>query len=237
VALPALFRSSPFRSRSAPLVPDMVPVLSPGKHRHPGKGACFMEMASWLAGEKWSDHPQCTDPVLAELAREVNDHLDAEHRARIVPMIPDVIGTTSSDPRLPLQISRMAAIAVLRQDSPHEGLAVLALLHSEAALNVIAGRPVDQLSDDALAALDGHTDATKWARSFTGQVGRHRRTGTGSRADRRASAAAVRTSVAALAAAPRGQEELVTLLRQAIDLARAAAEFRPAPTTTRTRVA
>ena len=147
----------PFRPRSAmdpTRVPDLVPVLSPGKHRHPGKGACFMEMASWLAGEKWSDHPPCTDPVLAALAREVNDHLDAEHRAEIVPMIPDVIGTTSDDPRLPLQISRAAALAVLGQDSPHEGLAVLALLHSEAALNVIDGRPAEQLSAEALTALE-----------------------------------------------------------------------------------
>jgi hypothetical protein len=215
----------------------MVPVLSPGRHRHPGKGACFMEMASWLAGEKWSDHPQCTHPVLAALAREVNDHLDAEHRAQIVSLIPDVIGATSDDPRLPLEISRAAALAVLGNDSPHEGLAVLALLHAEAALNVIAGRPADALSPEALAALDGHTDATKWARAFTGQVGRHRRTGAGSRADRRAAAAAVRTSVAALAAAPRGQDQLVVLLRHAIGLARTAAAASPAPVRARTRVA
>jgi hypothetical protein len=217
----------PFRSRSSSgasdRAPDLVPVLSPGKHRHPGKGACFMEMASWLAGEKWSDHPQCTDPVLAALAREVNDHVDPEHRAQIVPLIPDVIGATSDDPRLPLQISRAASLAVLAHDSPHEGLAVLALLHSEAALNVLAGRRADELSAAALAALDGHTDAAKWARAFTGRVGRHRRTGTGSRADRRAAIAAVRTSVAALAAAPRGQDHLVALLREAIGLTRAAA--------------
>ena len=42
-----------------------VPVLSRGKHRNPRKGACFMEFASYLAGEPWSDHPACTHPLLA----------------------------------------------------------------------------------------------------------------------------------------------------------------------------
>ncbi|MEJ7744096.1 MAG: hypothetical protein WKF73_17085 [Nocardioidaceae bacterium] len=43
-------------------LPDVVPVLSRGKHRNPRKGACFMEFASFLAGERWSDHPRCTHP-------------------------------------------------------------------------------------------------------------------------------------------------------------------------------
>ncbi len=56
-------------------LPDLVPVLSAGRHRNPRKGACFMEMASFLAGERWSDHPSCTHPLLASLARLVNDSL------------------------------------------------------------------------------------------------------------------------------------------------------------------
>src|SRR3954451_19465820 len=35
-------------------VPDMMPVLSRGRHRNPRKGACFMELASFVAGERWS---------------------------------------------------------------------------------------------------------------------------------------------------------------------------------------
>ena len=48
-------------------VPDLVPILSRGKHRNPRKGACFMELASYLAGERWSDHPRCTHPLLASV--------------------------------------------------------------------------------------------------------------------------------------------------------------------------
>ena len=54
-------------------LPELVPVLSRGKHRSPRHGACFMELASYLAGERWSDHPACTHPLLAALARDVND--------------------------------------------------------------------------------------------------------------------------------------------------------------------
>jgi hypothetical protein len=43
--------------------PDLLPILSPGKHRSPRTGACFMELASLLAGERWSDHPACTHPL------------------------------------------------------------------------------------------------------------------------------------------------------------------------------
>ena len=49
--------------------PDHMPVLSRGKHRNARKGACFMEFASYLAGERWSDHPACTHPLLAAMAR------------------------------------------------------------------------------------------------------------------------------------------------------------------------
>ena len=68
--------------------PDLMPVLSRGKHRHPRKGACFMELASYLAGEKWSDHPDCTHPLLAALARDVNDHVSDGARSRLAPLIP-----------------------------------------------------------------------------------------------------------------------------------------------------
>lgn len=71
---------------------DGVPVLSRGRHRSPRKGACFMEMASYLAGEKWSDHPSCTHPLLAQLARMVNDHTSDAGRSALAPLIPSVVG-------------------------------------------------------------------------------------------------------------------------------------------------
>ena len=78
-------------------LPALLPVLSRGKHRSPRKGACFMEFASLLAGERWSDHPACTHPLLAAVARHVNDFTSDAGRARLAELIPSVIGLTGED--------------------------------------------------------------------------------------------------------------------------------------------
>lgn len=77
----------------------LVPILSRGRHRDPRRGACFMEYASLLAGVEWSDHPDCTDPLLALVAREVNDEISDPARVELVPMVPSAIGTIPNDPR------------------------------------------------------------------------------------------------------------------------------------------
>jgi hypothetical protein len=64
----------------------MLPMLGRGKHRNPKKGACFMELASFLAGERWSDHPSCTHPLVAMLARAVNDLTSDHARPRLAPI-------------------------------------------------------------------------------------------------------------------------------------------------------
>ena len=69
-----------------------------GRHRNPRKGACFMEMASYLAGERWSDHPRCTHPLLAGVARMVNDHTSDQQRSRLTALIPSVIGSDDARP-------------------------------------------------------------------------------------------------------------------------------------------
>ncbi|MEO6789652.1 MAG: hypothetical protein ABI249_05515 [Ornithinibacter sp.] len=95
------------------MTPDAVPVLSSGRHRNPRKGACFMEMASFLAGEKWSDHPSCTHPLLAGLARMVNDVLPDSERGRIAPLIPDVVGLDGPSVEVDIAITVRAAAAAM----------------------------------------------------------------------------------------------------------------------------
>lgn len=72
-----------------------------------------MEFASYLAGERWSDHPACTHPVLAALARDVNDFVGDEHRAQLVELIPDVVGLNDADPIVAATIAVRAAVAAL----------------------------------------------------------------------------------------------------------------------------
>ena len=93
--------------------PDSLPILSRGKHRNSRKGACFMEMASVLAGEKWSDHPRCTHPLLADLARHVNDATSDDNRHHLALLIPEVVGLTSDDPRVDARIALRCATAAL----------------------------------------------------------------------------------------------------------------------------
>ncbi|MDQ0894637.1 hypothetical protein [Agromyces ramosus] len=158
--------------RDAMAYPDVMPILSPGRHRSPRRGACFMEFASYLAGERWSDHPACTQGTLAHLARMVNDLTSDAGRARLAPLIPTVIGLTSDDPRLDVLLAVRAADAALplaaeeRQRSQAVGLRV--------ALTVLAERE-DELSvharELAEAALRAAPAADAWAVQFIEEVG------------------------------------------------------------------
>jgi hypothetical protein len=100
-------------SKTQPHLPDMLPLLSRGKHRNPRKGACFMELASYLAGERWSDNPACTHWLLASVARLVNDYTSDEGRPHLAELIPAVIGLTGDDLHIDALISlRCATIAL-----------------------------------------------------------------------------------------------------------------------------
>ena len=93
--------------------PSYLPTLSAGRHRTPKRGACFMEFASFLAGERWSDHPSCTHPVLAAIARGVNDLTSASTRNELAVHIPRVIGLRSEDPVLALRLALRAGLSAL----------------------------------------------------------------------------------------------------------------------------
>lgn len=103
------------------MIPDGVPVLSKGRHRNPRRGGCFMEVASYLAGERWSDHPQCTHPVLAAAARSVNDLTSNDERHRLAPLIPLVVGTNEPDPRWATELGLVAAQLALPHAPEREG--------------------------------------------------------------------------------------------------------------------
>jgi hypothetical protein len=192
----------------------MIPVLSKGKHRNPRKGACFMELASYLAGERWSDHPKCTHPLLAALAREVNDSVDDVTRLRLAPLIPDVIGLDTDDPRADAWIARTAALAALPVVAAEkQDITAVGLYSSERHLARLERRPLDELSPDVQAALDCVPHARDWARGFTA-------TGWGpaGQFDRRSASVIVHTAVVGLAAAcvDDANDRLVALLTSTI---------------------
>ena len=76
-------------------------------------GACFMEFASLLAGERWSDHPACTHPLLAAVARHVNDYTTDAGRPQLATLIPSVIGLTGDDLHIDARIALGSATMAL----------------------------------------------------------------------------------------------------------------------------
>jgi hypothetical protein len=198
--------------------PDVVPILSRGKHRNPRKGACFMELASFLAGEKWSDHPSCTHPLLAALARDINDHVSDASRTWLAPLVPDVIALNGEDPRADAWIAREAALAALPiVSAERQGVAAVGLLRCEWFLARHDGRDDHDITPGTRAALDAVPEARDWARRF-GTLGH----GSEERFLKRSAPVIVHASVSGIAAAcvPDPDRVLVGLLDSTIEKCR-----------------
>lgn len=194
-------------------VPDGVPVLSRGRHRNARRGACFMEMASFLAGEKWSDHPACTHPLLATVARCVNDLADNGTRQRLTPMINDVIGLYPTDPRVDAAIVLRAAQSALPVASQErQNLMAIAIIQAEVSLNPAVARGAE-LSAGSRHAFDHAPAAERWARRFMAQAGT---TGQPLRERATSKLAALAVESIATACTPDVDDRLVHLLRDCI---------------------
>jgi hypothetical protein len=148
--------------------PELMPILSRGKHRNPRRGACFMELASYLAGERWSDHPACTHPLLAAVARDVNDYTSEFGRARLGGLIPSVIGLTGEDLHIDARIAlRCARLALPVAAAERQQTMAVSVLACERVLADLDGRPAGWLEEQSRQALAQAPHAAQWARSFT----------------------------------------------------------------------
>jgi hypothetical protein len=130
-----------------------------------------MELASYLAGERWSDHPGCTHPLLAAAAREVNDYTSDAGRSRLAALIPSVIGLTGNDlhveARIALRCARTALPVVAAERQQTMAVSVLAC---ERVLAGLDGRPAGWLGDQSRRALAQVPHAAQWARTFTRDI-------------------------------------------------------------------
>lgn len=186
-----------FRSRRVPVAPAGIPMLSRGRHRSPRRGACFMETASLLAGERWSDHPRCTHPALAAVARLVNDCTSDARRSELAPLVPSVIGLTTEDPRVDARIAlRCAQTALPVASAERQNTLAVAILAANRVLAEIDGSPSDQLDERSRSALAEAPAAARWAAQFIDRAGINPR-GFG----RHTAAAIVRSSVVGIAEA------------------------------------
>jgi hypothetical protein len=142
--------------------PEFLPVLAKGKHRNARRGACFMEFASLLAGERWSDHPKCTHAVLGALARSVNDVTSDDARPLLAPLVPEVIGTASDDPRVAPELAALTCRFALEHvhDRHARFLLAVALLSAERMIAEMEHGAGGHASDQIGVALSGKELAT-----------------------------------------------------------------------------
>ena len=130
-----------------------------------------MELASYLAGERWSDHPACTHSLLASVARLVNDHTSDEGRPRLAELIPSVIGLTGDDLHIDALITlRCATIALPVAAADRQRVLAVSVLVCERLLAQLDGRREDSLSPDSERVLGAVPQATQWADRFTSNI-------------------------------------------------------------------
>jgi hypothetical protein len=131
--------------------------LGRGKHDAPGATVCVMEMASMLAGERFSDRPVSVCPVLGAVLRAYNDALDDRRRQHLRRFGAECVGTRGNNA---LQDRRAARLL-------HASDALIAARsragRSFAALRCTPFRPCPTDNPDAiafyvLAALGGIDD-------------------------------------------------------------------------------
>jgi hypothetical protein len=83
--------------------------LSPGKHTSPHEGACVMELASMLAGESFTDHPQCVCPVIGSFLRAYNDSVNEKRRQDLYTYAAMVVGSRAGADVQQLRAERLAS--------------------------------------------------------------------------------------------------------------------------------
>lgn len=193
--------------------PPLMPMLDRGWHRSPREGACFMELASFLAGERWSDSPTCTHWALAQLARLVNDLSTDSARPQLAPLIPAVIGQADFGDGFAEEIALIAGIQAMpiasEEDQRSMALTMLEIIGEAGEYHYEAQEP---WRSRTRAAIAEYPEIERWARHFADRMKPN---------PTEASAATGLTVVAvmAMAGADDGDDRLEELLRAGIDWA------------------
>jgi hypothetical protein len=179
-----------------------------------------MEAVAWVAGEQHSDTPTCTNPVVANFARTLNDRIsdDALRTRLLTPLIPDLLGHPASNPEIDRILAFKSADYAVRQVAPR-ALESAKLPDEAAKLRALA--PVtDQAAADA--ARDAARAAARAAANAAADTAAY---AADAAADAAAYAAAdAAADAAARAAAREAARAAANAADAAADAARAAAD-------------
>ena len=88
--------------------------LRSGGHSKRSDGVCLLEAVAWFAGKPHTDHPPCVSGVLGAFGRAFNDAIPDDARQRLIPYIPQLVGTATDDIALECRRAFMAADAAVR---------------------------------------------------------------------------------------------------------------------------
>jgi hypothetical protein len=81
--------------RPAPSALHQTVQIRKGWHESPARGACVIELASMLAGEPFSDHPESVCPVIAAFLRGYNDLIPDAEQDELYAYAALVVGSTA----------------------------------------------------------------------------------------------------------------------------------------------
>jgi hypothetical protein len=147
--------------------------LAKGAHEDLREGACVMEAVAYVAGEAWSDQPQCVCPVIATFCRAWNDALPQNKRDELLkPLISRLVGTRASK-KIETRRALMAADWLVRVYTPAwlrlaglkshaDALAAMPEITSMAQVPSMK-RQIEAARKDADAACDAACDAARSA--------------------------------------------------------------------------
>jgi hypothetical protein len=130
--------------------------LSRGKHRDPEHGVCVMELASMLAGERFSDHPRSVCPVIGAFLRAYNDRVDDARRQDLYVFAAEAVGTRSdrATRRRRLELCRQFAVRGARSTrGAVSGLFCIGQAESAGAHAALRAASPDQPDGHAMALV------------------------------------------------------------------------------------
>lgn len=150
-------------------IPAGLPILKPGRHRRPEQGACVMELTAVLSGERFSDHPRCTDPTLAAVARAVNDYSSEAARQRLSVFAPELSTAAPAGVAAAAAIVRRCVLTAMPYSSGTRRRVLLVALFGADRASAGRGRgfDTDMLDFDTQQAL---LEAEHTMRTQTGEA-------------------------------------------------------------------
>jgi hypothetical protein len=131
--------------------------LSKGKHSSPEEGACVMELASMLAGESFTDHPNSACPVIGSLLRAYNDYAGDERRQDLYVYAARVVGSRGGRE---LQRARAERVADWSSEMLARRLGRFLPRPVVRAICHLRRPELDSVGTHAIHSISRHTDET-----------------------------------------------------------------------------